>query len=141
MISTRVLLLVFCVVILGCGRSETPAPSSDAPQPAVSSGSVDIQFQSQPDPPHSGSNTIEVTVRQPGGAPVTDATVTAVFSMPPMPAMNMPAMRSEAPLTHAGNGVYRGTGELSMSGTWNVAIRVSRGTEQLGTRQLSIVAK
>jgi YtkA-like protein len=140
--TRRVLLVVLCLLIFGCGRSpETPAPPSDTQQPAVSTGVVNVQFQSQPDPPRSGPNTIEVTVRQPDGSPVTDASVTAVFSMPPMPAMNMPAMRSEAPLTHAGNGVYRGTGQLSMSGTWNVAVRVSRGAEQLATKQLSIIAK
>jgi nitrogen fixation protein FixH len=84
---------------------------------------------------------IEVSVTDRSGTPVTDATVTAVFSMPPMPAMNMPAMRSDAPLTHAGNGTYRGTGQLSMGGTWNVNVTVSRGTETLGTSRFSIVAK
>jgi YtkA-like protein len=134
--------LALCLLIFGCGgSSETPAPASNTQQPAVSSGSVDVQFQSQPDPPRAGSNTVEVTVKQPDGSPVTDATVTAVFSMPAMPSMNMPAMRSEAPMTHAGNGVYRGTGQLSMSGTWNVSVTVSRGTEQLATKQLSIIAK
>jgi hypothetical protein len=54
--------------------------------------------------------------------------------------MNMPAMRSDAPLTHAGGGRYSGTGRLSMGGTWNVTVRVSRGTEELGSRKLSVVA-
>ena len=137
------------LVTLACSRTDdAPAPTGAQPnsppatvQTTDAGQDLDIQFQSKPDPPQSGSNTIEVSVRQRNGTPVTDATVTAVFSMPPMPAMNMPAMRSEAPLTHAGNGTYRGTGQLSMGGTWNVNVTVSRGTETLGSSRISIVAK
>ncbi|MBI4487082.1 MAG: FixH family protein, partial [Acidobacteria bacterium] len=72
---------------------------------------------------------------------VTDAHVTAVFSMPPMPAMNMPAMRSDASLTHVGTGTYRGTGQLSMGGTWNVEVSIARGSGPPDTARFSIVAK
>jgi nitrogen fixation protein FixH len=102
---------------------------------------VRIEFRSDPDPPQSGDNTYQVTVRYPDGTPVTDADVTAVFSMPAMPAMNMPAMRSEASLTHVGDGTYRGTGQLSMGGTWNVVVSVARGIEPPDTARFSIVAK
>ena len=137
------------LVALACSRTDdAPAPTGAQPnsppatvQTTDAGQDLDIQFQSKPDPPQSGSNTIEVSVTDRNGAPVTDATVTAVFSMPAMPAMNMPAMRSDAPLTHAGNGTYRGTGQLSMGGTWNVNVTVSRGTETLGTGRFSIVAK
>jgi Cu(I)/Ag(I) efflux system membrane fusion protein/cobalt-zinc-cadmium efflux system membrane fusion protein len=98
-------------------------------------------FSSQPDPPARGDNTFEVTVKQADGSPVTDATVTTVLSMPAMPSMNMPAMRSEARLEHDGDGRYRGTGQLEMGGTWNVAITVARGGKELGSRRFSIVAR
>jgi hypothetical protein len=55
--------------------------------------------------------------------------------------MNMPAMRSDATLTHVGEGRYRGAGELSMGGTWNVSVTVSRDGQPLTARKLSIVAK
>ena len=100
-----------------------------------------VQFSSTPDPPASGTNAFEVTVHDPTGVPVTDATVTAVFSMPAMPSMNMPAMRSEAPLAHAGGGRYRGNGELSMGGTWNVAVTVTREGTSLAVKRFSVVAK
>jgi hypothetical protein len=58
-----------------------------------------------------------------------------------MPAMNMPAMRAEAPLTHVEAGRYRGTGQLSMSGTWNVAVTAAREGQPIGRRTFSIVAK
>jgi hypothetical protein len=129
------------VATLACtGNSDSSAPATGT-QTVTSAEGLNIRYQSRPNPPESGSNAIEVSVTDRNGAPVTDATVTAVFSMPAMPAMNMPAMRSDAPLTHAGNGTYRGTGQLSMSGTWNVNVTVSRGTETLGTSRFSIVAK
>ena len=100
-----------------------------------------MDFASIPDPPRSGDNTIEMTIRLADGSPLTDGAVTAVFSMPPMPSMNMPAMRSEAPLAHVGDGRYRGVGQLSMGGTWNVLVTVTRAGERVATRKLSIVAK
>jgi hypothetical protein len=98
-------------------------------------------FRSLPDPPRTGDNMLEVTVKGASGQPIPDADVSVTFFMAAMPTMNMPAMRSEATLEHVGNGRYQGTGQLSMGGTWNVAITASRGAEQLGTRRLSIVAK
>ena len=149
-VGLQFVLVGLTLVTLACSRTDDAAAPTGA-QPNAPSTAVQttdsggqglgIQFQSKPDPPQSGSNAIEVSVTDRNGAPVTDATVTAVFSMPAMPAMNMPAMRSDAPLTHAGNGTYRGTGQLSMGGTWNVNVTVSRGTETLGTSRFSVVAK
>ena len=133
----------------GCGPGQqVPAGADDggsgeAREPAAtgSAGDVAIDFRSEPDPPKSGDNTIEVTVRQPDGTAITDAAVTAVFSMPAMPAMNMPAMRSETKLTHVDGGRYRGMGQLSMAGTWNVTVTATRDGEPIGRRSFSIVAK
>ena len=99
-----------------------------------------LQIEFRSGQPATGDNPIEVTIRQ-NGAPVDDASVAAVFSMPAMPSMNMPAMRSSAALTHEGAGRYRGNWQLSMSGTWNVVVSVSRGSEELGRRTFSLVAK
>lgn len=148
-IAGCVCLLGLCL-IAGCTRGdETPAAetvlgarSTPAGQsPAVTSQDLAIEFRSEPDPPEAGDNTLEVTVRQADGSPVTGATVTAVFSMPAMPSMNMPAMRSTATLAHEASGRYRGTGQLSMGGTWNVTVTVSRGPEELGRKNFSVVAK
>ena len=148
---TAAVLGVFCLgpMVAGCSRDAgapsggtTPgALSTPASQPASDGHNVAIDFRSDPDPPTWGDNTFEVVVTQPDGSPVTDATVEAMFSMPAMPAMNMPAMRSTAALPHQGSGRYRGTGQLSMGGTWNVLVRVSRGAEELGRRNLSVIAK
>ena len=82
---------------------------------------------------------LEVSLMQ-AGAPVIDATVTAVFYMPAMPSMSMPEMRSTFPLQAAGDGIYRGTGNLSMGGTWNVTVTASRTGETLGRGKYTIIA-
>jgi hypothetical protein len=139
--------LVAAVLSFGCGQGQAPAaggnetPSRPASSATSATEGVAIDFHSQPDPPKSGDNTIEVTVRQPDGTAITDAAVTAVFSMPAMPAMNMPAMRAEAKLSHVEGGLYRGMGQLSMAGTWNVTVTATRDGEPVGRRSFSIVAK
>ena len=77
----------------------------------------------------------------PEGQPVTDAEVSVVFYMAPMPTMNMPAMQTDASLTHQGNGIYRGDGEVAMAGRWDVTVLVSRGGQRLGSRTLTVVAR
>ena len=101
---------------------------------------MEIGVAIEPNPPIAGDNTIAVTVTK-DGAPVTNATVTTVFSMPAMPSMNMPEMRSSADLQPAGDGRYRGIGQLSMAGTWNVRITVTEDGRELGTKNVSIVAR
>ncbi|HYJ96401.1 MAG TPA: FixH family protein [Vicinamibacterales bacterium] len=142
------LFVVYALLVLsGCtSSSQTPSitqgqTATASPAATSSSGAVAIEFLSEPDPPKAGDNTIAVTVRQPDGTAITDAAVTAVFSMPAMPAMNMPAMRTEATLSHVEGGRYQGMGQLSMSGTWNVTVTATRDGEPIGRRSFSIVAK
>lgn len=101
---------------------------------------MEIGFSSESGPPTSGENRFEVTVKE-NGSPVDDATITIVFSMPAMPSMNMPEMHTSARLQPAGGGRYRGSGQLSMAGTWNVRVTVTRNGHELGSKRLSIVAR
>ena len=142
----RASLCALCLFVSACGGGSAgpPAGAADASPAAAASTDAEgfkVGFFSTPDPPRSGSNTFDVTVTGPDGTPVTDASVTAVLSMPAMPSMNMPAMRSDAALAHVGDGRYRGAAELSMGGTWNVSVTVTRGGKPLTARKLSIVAK
>ena len=102
---------------------------------------LDISFRSDPDPPRSGENTLEVAVLDPAGQPVTDADVSVVFYVAPMPTMNMPAMRTDAALAHQGAGVYRGEGEVVMVGRWDVTVQVSRDGQLLDGRVFTVVAR
>ena len=131
-------LVLFAVLTSSCGGGQTAASSATQ---TAKAGDMTVTFASEPDPPKSGDNSFVVTVKQADGAPLADGAVKAVFSMPAMPAMNMPAMRSDAPLTPQGGGVYRGTGQLSMAGTWNVEVSVARSGQDVGTAKFSVVAK
>ncbi len=120
-------------------QSYQSPPGEAAPTAPVQR--LDISFRAQPDPPRTGENTFEVTVRDPSGQPIPDADVSVTFFMPAMPTMNMPAMRNQTKLPPAGGGVYRGSGEVMMAGRWDVTVDVTRGGQRLGSRQFAVVAK
>jgi RND family efflux transporter MFP subunit len=100
-----------------------------------------ITFRTQPDPPKTGENQLEAMVKDASGTPIDDADVSVQFLMPAMPTMNMPAMRSEAKLSSAGGGVYRGTGHVMLPGRWEITVTVTRGGQRLGTKQLQVVTQ
>ena len=102
---------------------------------------VQISFKSLPHPPRTGSNTIEVTVRDATGAPLKDAAVEVRFYMAAMPTMSMPEMQSIFPTAHVANGLYRGTGRLVMGGSWEVTVTVSRAGSRLARKKFTVVAK
>jgi hypothetical protein len=129
--------LIASLAAVACSTSEGPPAAT---QGTTTGEGVDIGFRFESAPRASGDNLFEVTVTK-DGAPVTGASVTATFSMPAMPSMNMPEMRSTATLAPAGNGRYRGAGQLSMAGTWNVRVTVMHDSQELGTKSLGIIAK
>ncbi len=112
-----------------------------ATAPSSSSETLRIDYQGKPNPPHEGSNEVEVIVRQPDGAPLTDGAVSLVYSMAAMPSMNMPEMRNEFPLEHQKDGKYVGRTYFSMAGTWLVTVSVSRGGNPLEEKEFTVVAK
>ena len=139
--KTGIAAMALVAVMLGaaaCGRSEqaNQAPAvSQAPAAPAASGPVEITFKTDPDPAKTGDNVLEVMVMQ-DGKPVSDAAVSAEFYMPAMP-----AMRSETKLAPAGDGVYRGAGQVVMGSRWDVTVNVSKGGQRLGTGQFALVAK
>jgi RND family efflux transporter MFP subunit len=114
---------------------------SAAPTAAAAAAGTQITFRTLPDPPKIGDNQMEVTVTDAAGTPIDAAEVSVQFFMPAMPTMNMPAMRSEAKLTPAGGGLYRGSGQVMMAGRWDATVTVVRGGQRLGTKQLPVVAR
>lgn len=130
---------------VGCGNgTEQPAtehvqaPASE-PAGAPQTG-MDITLTSNPDPVRMGDNTFDVKVMQ-DGKPVTDATVSTEFYMAAMPSMNMPEMRTKADLAHVGDGTYRGKGQVTMAGTWDVTVRVVREGQEIGSKRITLTAK
>jgi RND family efflux transporter MFP subunit len=115
-------------------------PTAMVAMPAAGATPLDIALHIQPDPPKMGDNQLEVVVRD-GGKPLDGADVRVQFFMPAMPTMSMPAMHSEATLTPAGGGTYRGAGHILMSGKWDTTVTVSKAGQKLGSRQVAVVTQ
>jgi RND family efflux transporter MFP subunit len=126
---------------LRAGLQNYESTPSAATPPSGPGAAFDITFRSQPDPPKTGDAMFEVAIKDPSGQAVTDAEVAVQFFMPAMPTMNMPAMRNETKLQPAGGGIYRGAGQVMMAGRWDVTVTVSKGGQQVGRKQLAMVAR
>jgi hypothetical protein len=50
-------------------------------------------------------------------------------------------MRSKADLSSAGDGVYRGNGQVMMAGNWEVTVMAMRNGQELGSKKLTVTAK
>jgi hypothetical protein len=98
-------------------------------------------LRTDPAPPRSGENDFEVQVVDAAGKPITDAEVSLAFFMPPMPSMNMPEMRNTVKLVSEGNGTYKGSGTIGMTGDWDVTISARRAGQALGTTKVRLTAK
>jgi RND family efflux transporter MFP subunit len=123
----------------GLQNYEPPQPGQASP--VTDAGSLDITFRTEPDPPRTGETPFEVAVKDAKGQPVADADVSVLFFMPAMPTMNMPAMRNETKLPHAGGGVYKGSGQVMMAGRWDVTVTVTRGGQAVGRKQFAVTAR
>jgi Cu(I)/Ag(I) efflux system membrane fusion protein/cobalt-zinc-cadmium efflux system membrane fusion protein len=88
-----------------------------------------------------GSNTFRVKLTGADGAPITGAQVTVTFFMPAMPAMGMAAMRNVVTLSEKGAGLYEGTGEVQMGGTWQVTVLATKAGQTIAQKQFSVTAE
>jgi hypothetical protein len=99
-------------------------------------GDFDVTMVIDKNPPVVGDNTVAVTVKDSTGKDVTDAKVVIEYSMPAMP--GMPAMNYKAPAQLKSN-EYTATINLSMSGAWNFAVKINRGS-QTTTAKFNVTA-
>ena len=140
------------LIAAGCGRGTqndassqgmasmpAAAPPAAAP-PMTSMQDIAVTFKTEPDPPKVGENTFEAMVMT-GGQPVTDAGASVELVMPAMPSMNMAEMRSTVALKHDGSGRYRGTGKVDTAGVWEATVKVTRSTQEIGSRKFPVTAK
>jgi len=100
-------------------------------------GDYTVDVTMDKNPPVTGKNTVEVSVKDKMGKAVTDARVTVEYSMPGMP--GMPAMNYKSGAELKGE-TYKAVISPSMAGSWNVAIKVARGGKT-DTARLTIDVK
>lgn len=86
-------------------------------------GEYNVTAKIDKNPPVVGDNNITIEIKDASGKYVTDAKVKVEYSMPAMP--GMPAMNYKTDAEIEGN-EYKTKMNLSMSGAWNVAIKISR---------------
>lgn len=87
-------------------------------------GEYDVEVKIDKNPPVVGDNNIKIEIKDASGKYVTDAKVVVDYSMPAMP--GMPAMNYKTDTELKGN-EYRAKMNLSMSGSWNIAVKITKG--------------
>lgn len=86
-------------------------------------GEYDVEVKIDKNPPVVGDNNIEIGIKDASGKYVTDAKVKVEYSMPAMP--GMPAMNYKTDTELKGD-EYKAKINLSMSGSWNIAVKITR---------------
>ena len=109
----KTLAKIFLTMILGVSLVHGAAFSKDAKHRTTK---IHITADK---PVTAGSNTFILTITN-GGKILSDTQVSAKAFMPAMP--GMPAMESKAKAEALGNGTYKVTLNMAMSGTWQLHI-------------------
>ena len=86
-------------------------------------GSYTVEVKLDKNPPITGPNKMEISIKDDKGGNVTDATVVVEYVMPAMP--GMPAMNYKAKTELSGSR-YLANVNFSMSGAWAVNIKITR---------------
>jgi hypothetical protein len=87
-------------------------------------GDYGVDFTLDKNPPVMGKNNVDVALKDKSGSPVTDARVVVEYSMPAM--SGMPAMNYKSTAQLKGD-KYVAVIEPSMAGSWNVAVKITKG--------------
>jgi nitrogen fixation protein FixH len=94
-------------------------------------GEYDVIVAFDKNPPVANDNEVGITVKDASGKPVKDAKVKVDYSMPAMSGMPPMNYKTEAVLQGE---EYKATLGLSMSGSWNVAVKITRAGKTITTK-------
>jgi hypothetical protein len=112
--------VIACMMILLLTSAVAAAKDYEVKKKA---GDYDVEVKIDRNPPVVGDNNLRIEIKDGTGTYVTYAKVVVDYSMPAMP--GMPPMNYKTDAQLKGN-EYRATMNLSMSGPWNVAIKITR---------------
>ena len=112
-----------------------PASGTGAGSSQSSIGVV-VLLHTEPAPPRNGKNDFEVTVKDAAGKPITDADVSLTLVM-----TAMAGMESTVKLASVGNGAYKGSGTIAMSGDCDVTVTATRKGQPLVSKMMRLSAK
>jgi hypothetical protein len=100
-------------------------------------GEYDVTVTFDRNPPTASDNAVAIVVKDASGKIVKDAKVKVEYTMPAM--QGMPAMNYKADAALQGD-EYKTTLGLSMSGSWNLALKVTRAGKT-ATMKFTVDAK
>lgn len=100
-------------------------------------GEYDVTVVFDRNPPTASDNAVGVTIKDAAGHVVKDAAIKIEYSMPAMP--GMPPMSYKADAVLKGD-EYKATLGLSMSGSWNLAVKIIRAGKT-STMKFTVDAK
>jgi len=100
-------------------------------------GEYDITVTFDRNPPTASDNAVAIAIKDASGKIVKDAQVKVEYSMPAM--MGMPAMNYKADALLQGD-EYKATLGLSMSGSWNLAVKITKAGKT-STMKFTVDAK
>ena len=100
-------------------------------------GDYTVEVKIDKNPPVVGDNNIKIEIKDTAGKYITDATVKVEYSMPAMP--GMPASNYKAD-TKLDGYEFKATMNLSMSGSWNITVKIIRG-EKTSKAKFSVDAQ
>ncbi len=86
-------------------------------------GNYTVRVIMDKNPPIAGENNVAISIQDAAGAEIVDAAVIVEYSMPAMP--GMPAMNYKTK-TDTKNKKYMATVDFSMSGAWNINVKITR---------------
>ena len=94
-------------------------------------GDLSVVVKMDKNPAVMGDNGVSVIVKDAAGKEVTDAGVKVEYAMPAMP--GMPPMNYGSVLALNKN-TYQGKLNFSMSGPWNIVVKIMRGGKTVSTK-------
>ncbi len=95
--------------------------------PEQAFAAIKAELMPKPNPPQSGDNTLEIKLQSEDGKPLDGAKLDLLVFMPAMG--TMPRMEEKSTVEPKGNGTYLAHFELSMDGSWEMALQVTGGSE------------
>lgn len=115
----KIVVLIYVAILIGAGT--VYAKGYEVKKKA---GDYTVEAEIDKNPPVVGDNNIKVEMKDASGKHVTAAKVVVEYSMPAMP--GMPAMNYKTDTELKGN-EYRAKMNLSMAGSWNIAVKITKG--------------
>ena len=111
-------ILILAVLLLAFGVASAKEYTA-----TKKAGGYTVNVKMDKNPPVTGKNQIEISIKDASGAEIADATVLVEYGMPAMP--GMPAMHYKTK-TDVKDKRYMATIDFSMSGAWNLNVKITR---------------